>query len=210
MRKWSKEEDELLKQHYPHCTITELCQLLPNRTEKGIMARAYLLRVRKTPEYLKTMPNPGRWKKGMVPFTKGKKWEEYMSPEGAERSRKTQYKPGNKPHKILPIGTEVVIGDYLYVKVADTPKVSKYDNWKAKHRLLWESVNGPIPDGYNIQFKDNNPKNITIDNLYMISQSEQMKVNSFMNLPDEARELLKAVSRLTRAINKREKYEQKH
>ncbi|MBQ1929877.1 MAG: HNH endonuclease, partial [Bacteroidales bacterium] len=153
-------------------------------------------------------PNTGRFQKGIVPYSKGKKRAEYMSAEAIEKCVNTQFKKGNKPHSTLPVGTEMVISGYVYVKVAEEAKAKKYVNWKPKHRLLWESVNGPIPEGCNIQFKDGNPKNIVIDNLYMISREEQMKANSIVNLPDDARELLKAIARLTREINKREKYEQ--
>ena len=210
MRKWTKKEDELLKQHYPHCTIAELSKLLPGRPNGGIMARAYVLGCKKTPEYIKTVPNAGRFKKGFTPYTKGKKWEEYMSPEAMEGCRKTQFKKGNKPHTYLPVGTEMEIGGYMYVKVADVVKARKWENWKLKHRMLWESVNGPIPEGYNIQFKDGNTRNISIDNLYMISREEQMKVNGIANMPDDVRRLMYAIRSLTRVINIREKDEQKN
>ena len=33
-------------------------------------------------------------------------------------------------------------------------------------RKLWESKNGPLPEGYEIRFKDGNHKNCNFDNLY--------------------------------------------
>lgn len=203
--RWTQQEDELIRQHYPYCTSAEMCEILKGRTGVAISARAYKLRVKKTVEYIKNAPNSGRFCKGMIPYSKGKKWEEFMSEESIKKCQKTHFRVGNKPHTYLPVGTEMVISGYTYVKVADTARARKCDNWKLKHRMLWESVNGPIPEGYNIQFKDGNPSNIRIDNLYMVSRQEQMKSNSFANLPDDARRVLQAVRVLTRLINKSEK-----
>ena len=40
----------------------------------------------------------GRFEKGQEPPNKGKKWDEFMSPEGQEASKKTQFKKGQIPH----------------------------------------------------------------------------------------------------------------
>lgn len=210
MKKWSKEEEELLRLYYPNSKPSKLSELLPGRTAIAIHNRACVLKLKKSEEYFENEENPGRFKKGHKTWTKGKKWVDYMSPEAMEGCRKTQFKRGNRPYTYLPVGTEMEIGGYMYVKVDDKVRVSKWENWKLKHRMLWESVNGLIPDGYNIQFKDGNPRNITIDNLYMISREEQMKVNGIANMPDDVRRLMYAIRSLTRVINKREKYEQKH
>lgn len=208
MRKWSKEEEELLMLHYPNSTPAQLRELLPGRTAVAIHGRACVLKLKKSEEYIENTPNPGKFKKGHKTWTKGKKWADYMPVASAERSRATQFKKGNKPKQYYPVGTEMAIAGYMYVKVADVVNAPKWMNWKLKHRMLWERVHGPIPEGYNIQFKDGNPLNITIDNLYMISREEQMKVNGVMNLPDDVRRLMYAVRSLTRQINKMEKYEQ--
>lgn len=210
MKRWSKEECDIMRLHYPHSSMKEMMKLLPGRSEIAINSRAFILSLKKTKEYIKTMESAGRFKKGMIPHSKGKKREEYMSAAGIEKCKLTQFKKGNKSHRYLPVGTEMEVSGYMYVKVADTPNVRKCDNWKLKHRLLWESVNGEIPEGHNIQFKDGNPKNIVIENLYMISRREQMKANSYKNLPDDAQRLLYAVRILTRQINKMEKNEQKY
>ena len=210
MRKWTKEEEELLRLYYPNSKPSKLSELLPGRTAIAIHNRACILKLRKSEEYFENEENPGRFKKGHKTWTKGKKWVDYMPASSVERCRTTQFKKGNKPCTYLPIGTEIESSGYVYVKVSDVPNVPKYVNWKLKHRMLWESVNGSIPEGCNIQFKDGNTKNIVIDNLYMISRQEQMKVNGIMNVPEDTRRLMYAIRSLTRAINTREKYEQKH
>lgn len=49
---------------------------------------------------------------------------------------------------------------------------------------LWEQAHGPIPKGYNVQFKDGNSLNCTMDNLYLISKAKQIRKN-FDALPAE-------------------------
>lgn len=40
------------------------------------------------------------------------------------------------------------------------------------HRIIWETANGSIPNGYDIHHKDHNRTNNSISNLEMIHQSE--------------------------------------
>lgn len=42
-------------------------------------------------------------------------------------------------------------------------------------RLVWEAFNGPIPAGYQIDHKDNNPENNSLDNLQLLTPSENQK-----------------------------------
>lgn len=51
--------------------------------------------------------------------------------------------------------------------------------------MIWKEYYGSIPKGHNIQFKDGNRKNCTIENLYIIDRRKQMLENSgTVNLPD--------------------------
>ena len=47
-RRWSKEEDDVLRQEYPTRAIKELCALLPNRTAATIYQRAAVLKLKKS------------------------------------------------------------------------------------------------------------------------------------------------------------------
>ena len=79
---------------------------------------------------------PTQFKKGHVPFNKGKKGV-FLGGKIAEAA---QFKKGHKPHNYKPIGTERVNGDgYVDIKIADP------NNWKGKHILVWEAANGPAP-----------------------------------------------------------------
>ena len=205
MKKWTDEQDRILEQEYPTAETDKLAQRL-GKTISAVITRANKKGIHKTREYiLAHLPTGGKkWEKGHIPYNKGKKITEFMTPAQIEKLKQTQFKKGHVPKNYQPIGTEMECKGYIYVKVTDTPNVRRVDNWKLKHRLLWESVYGEIPKGHNIQFKDGNPKNITIDNLYIISQKEQMKQNSYINLGEDGAKLVKAIAVLTRKINQLE------
>ena len=79
----------------------------------------------------------------------------------------------------LPKGAEKTRADgYVHVKVCSKRDGGKKtDNWKRKHRLIYEQANGKIPDGYVIIFLDGNKQNITLDNLMPASQAEFAYMN---------------------------------
>lgn len=45
------------------------------------------------------------------------------------------------------------------------------------HRLVWESINGPIPDGHDIHHRDHDRQNNRICNLQCLTGSEHMKLH---------------------------------
>lgn len=95
-----------------------------------------------------------------------------MSEESQNRSRKTCYKKGNIPKNHKQIGHERINTDgYIEIKVEEPNK------WKLKHRYVYESVYGNIPTGYKIIFADGNKQNVDIDNLVLISASEELIMN---------------------------------
>ena len=63
---------------------------------------------------------------------------------------------------------------------------------------------GHVPPGYNIQFKDGNRQNVSIENLYMISRSEQLKKENslYARYPEDVQYLIKLKGALNRQINK--------
>ena len=115
-------------------------------------------------QFLKIGKN-ARFTKGSIPKNKGKKWNEYMSPEGQQKILKSCFKKGNIPHNHRPVGSERInVEGYIEVKTQE-PNV-----FELKHRVVWEQHHGKIPKGCNIQFKDGNRQNCAIENLYMISR----------------------------------------
>lgn len=105
-----------------------------------------------------------QFKKGHVPFNKGKK--------GVGGWEPTQFKKGNKPANYKPVGTERTnVYGYVEIKITDPNK------WRSKHIVIWETVNGPIPKGHVVIFADRNKQNITIENLLLISRRELAIMN---------------------------------
>ena len=109
----------------------------------------------------------GQFEKGHIPMNKGKKG--YCSP-GCEKGH---FKKGCIPHNKTPIGTVRAKTDgYLWKKIGEGAR-----DWKQLHILIWEEANGPIPDGHNLMFKDNNKENCSLDNLALVSKAEHGVMN---------------------------------
>lgn len=165
--KYTSEEHEFLRNFIPGHTYIEIVKAYNERFEdqitvsriKGYMANHKI-----------NNGLTGRFKKGQVPHNKGK----HTPTVG--RMAQTQYKKGNLPHNTKPIGYERITKDgYIEVKTEMRPSPGK-KNFIAKHRLVWEKVNGPVPKGYNIQFLDGNKMNCNIDNLVLVSKAENLEM----------------------------------
>ena len=133
-----------------------------------------------------------------MPLNKGKK----VSPEVYSKMQPTMLKKGHTPVNHREVGSER-INVYGYIEI----KVVEPNSWRLKHRVMWEQVNGTIPRGYNVQFKNHNPLDCRIENLYLISKAEQMaKENSFYaKYPKKIQEIIRLKGVVNRAIHKAEK-----
>ena len=172
-RRWTEREDELLRQLYPERPNAYLAEIF-HRSKKSVQHRAFVLRIQKTPEFAKQQLEKGWFPKGHIPFNKGKKWEHYMSAEGAKNAAKTQF--GGPPHNTRPDGYEILRAEhhgkrYWWIKPSDGRRMMP------KHRYLWEMAYGKPPRGFNVQFKDGNPLNCVLENLYLIPRDKQVREN---------------------------------
>jgi len=77
--------------------------------------------------------------------------------------------------------------------------------WKQWHRFIWELVNGPVPEGYVVKFKDGNQDNVHLDNLVLVHRSEQMAANTIHQYPTELKQAIRAVSKLKKVISNHQK-----
>lgn len=202
IRHWTPEEDAVVRRLFPHNATVSLLSELPGRTMTSIRARARLLGLQKTPEFLAS-PASGRldgvrgtatrFPKGNVPWTAGKKG---YKPGG--RAPETQFKPGTMPHNHVPVGTKrkASIGQWK-VKVAEP------NQWRFVHRMNWEETNGPIPPGMVLAFKDRNQDNTDLSNLELVKRSEIMSRNTLHNYPQPIPQLIQLRAAVVRKINRR-------
>lgn len=128
---------------------------------------------------------PTQFKRGHVPFNKGRKGV-FLGGEVAEAC---QFKKGNKSWNWVPLGSERINGDgYVDIKIADG-QLQK--NWKGKHIVIWEAANGPVPPGHAVIFGDGNRRNFEPDNLILVSRKQLARLNQ-KNLIQNDAELTKA------------------
>ena len=91
--------------------------------------------------------------------------------------------------RYVPIGTLIFRKDsWYYEKVADGPNPNK--NWKAKHVMVWEEANGPVPEGHMVIFLDGNRRNYQLENLALCPYDVGMEMNH-MNLRFDNAQLTK-------------------
>lgn len=210
--RFTQRQIEELKHRYPTTRVQDLADEF-GCSEILVQRKAGKLGIKKDKEFVRKMArdaiinNPehnGRkaWiKKGSIPPNKGKKMSEFMSPERLEIFKKNQFKKGNRPHNAVPINTEVFMPQHGYTKV----KVGEPDKWELKHRLVWMQHNGPIPEGFNVQFKDGNTLNFEPANLYIVDKSGNMQENTIMRYPDNLRTAIRQIGKLTKTIKEHEK-----
>ena len=130
----------------------------------------------------------GGFKPGNVPFNKGEKGLNYPG------MRATQFKAGHCPRNYMPVGSERInTYGYTDVKIAD-PRT-----WKAKHVLLWETAYGPVPKGHKLIFGDGDKRNITLDNLLLVTNGELAVMNK-RHLYGAGAELTKAARGIARVL----------
>ena len=150
----------------------------------------------------------GHFPKGHVPANKGKKIEEYMTPEAIEKSSKTRFKEGGKPKNTDPIGAVKEFKDgYLWVKIDNKPKAKKRVNWMPLHEFMYVFWNGPVPEGKLVFFRNGNKRDFGRDNLGLITRGELAIMNHENRICEDA-ELTEAnlyVVKLKRARRDREK-----
>ena len=204
--KWTQQEIDTLTRMYPNHYAREIADIL-GRGISSIHCKANSLGLESSLEKnqrvgYETSKSPAsiaaRFQKGSVPLNKGKK----VSPEVYSKIQPTMFKKGRTPVNHRDVGAERV-NVYGYIEI----KVSEPNTWRLKHRVMWEQVNGTIPMGYNVQFKNHNPLDCRIENLYLISKADQLaKENSFYaKYPKKIQEIIRLKGVVNRAIHKAEK-----
>lgn len=201
-RKFTAEQEEWLVAHN-HMSASEMSKGINDEFSlstspdeiKGWRART------KNPR-----PTPSRFQKGHTPFSKGKKWDEYMSPESQARSRMTTFKKGDTPHNTQPLGSISIMVGYWVMKVSHTG--NQHQKWKFLHRLLWEKEKGPIPKGMNVVFRNGDRNDIRMENLMLMDRKEMARYTPVDDSEPEMQRFSEMVARVAAKVAEKMKGEE--
>lgn len=173
-RRWTKEEDDFLRQHYGMMTAKELAAAL-NHPFSSTQSHILELGLKKDPAFYADPKRSGRLYSGSPKAYSGKN----RSPAGAER-----------------------IDAFGYVMVRVDHTEDRQRNWVPKHHLVWQQHTGALPpEGHVLIFKDGNKRNFDVSNLELISRGEHCFRNSFYKLPENLQLLLRLKGTITRRLN---------
>jgi len=183
---WSKKEVEIIKNLYPDTPNDEILKQLDNKSREQLYKKASNLGVNKTDEFMlaqnkklaENLQESGksyRFEKGHVPASKGKKQEEFMSPEAIERTKATRFKKGRKPHNTKWDGAVTIREDsnghnYMWIRHGE-------NDWEMYNRHVYRKKIGPIPDGHIVVFKNGDTLDPRPENLEAITRQEHRDRN---------------------------------
>lgn len=125
--------------------------------------------------------------------------------KGVVKPNSGSFTKGSVPGNRKPIGSERICAKdgYILIKVAQTnPYTGAPTRYLAKHRVVWEAANGPLPRGHVLSFRDGNKLNCELDNIILLSMAESLYLNrnGYSDLPDDLKPLMLTAAKLaTRA-----------
>lgn len=213
--KWSESEDRTLIEWYPNLSAKFLSKWI-QRSESSIYNRVNFLNLSKSEysqkielqrqaERLKIDGAKFRFNRGQEAHNKGKK----MSSETYEKVKRTMFKKGNVPPNAKESDGAITIRHEK--QSGSNPRKYKYIRislgvWIPFHRYIWEQTNGEIPHGHNVQFRDNDSLNCELDNLYLVSRSEQAQHNKRggIRLPHELKQSITLINKIKQSVNKKQ------
>lgn len=198
---WTEEEIEFIRKIYPFYENKEISKMVKEKFGFDVSARNLLNVSHKHKFPKKAIPNSGCYKKGDVPWNKGKG----MSDEVKEKVKKTWFKKGEIPKNHRPVGsTRITVDGYTEIKIAEP------NRWALYHRHLYEEEHGEkLKKNEAIIFADGDKTNFDIDNLVKVSRANLLYLNNKKLIFDDP-ELTKTgvnVSKVVEKINKLERKE---
>jgi hypothetical protein len=216
IKRWKYSEDDVryVAEHYATMSAREISEKI-GCSQTWVVATAKELGVRKSSEWIAerakvvTMrlthgSKATRFKPGNRPMNKGRKQEEYMTPEQIAKTAATRFKKGNRPVGWRPVGSERTnVEGYREIKMREGLR-----GWDPKHKVVWEAYNGEVPKGYCVSFLNGDKQDCRIQNLCLKTKRELLMENSLANYPEEVRDIIHWRAVLKREINKQKRNEQ--
>lgn len=144
------------------------------------------------------------------PWNKGVKGSTGLHPATAANHFKPGQIMGRAAQLVLPLGTLRVTRDGTLERKVGTQSGPSHLRWRPVHRLVWESVHGPVPAGHVVAFKPGRKttaaQDITPDALELLTLAQNMARNSVhRKYPPELVRLVNLRAALTRQINQKAK-----
>lgn len=139
----------------------------------------------------------GRFEKGHVPHSKGKK-----RPYNANSAR-TEFKKGHRPHNYRGPGHRSIGDDgYVWIVVDQPNPWTGAKTWRVhEHRWRWEQVNGPVPEGMALKCLDGDKLNTDPGNWEAVPRGLLPRLNgksgrNYDEAPAELKPTIMAVAKL--------------
>lgn len=207
-RAWPEKHLQILRELYADTSTQEIADQI-GRKLSTVYSMAKNLGLQKSEEF-QNSPLSGRltkynaeerggkyrFQKGQISHNKGLRRPGYAPGRMAE----TQFKKGHTPHNALPIGTEIVSTDgYRKIKIAEP------DIWEFVHRRTWEQQYGPIPHEMMIRFRDGDKLNCDVENLMLVTKTDNALYNSIWDIPEEVVPAMAALAELKKELRNAEK-----
>lgn len=78
---------------------------------------------------------------------------------------------GKPSPRSKPVGSTRIGNRHIQIKCAD-------GKWRYRARVVWESANGPIPDGFHIHHVNHDAFDDRLENLVLVTRSEHGKIHT--------------------------------
>ncbi len=178
--RWSTQEVELLRERYAD-TQNESLAATFGRSIQSIALKAHAIRLAKSDTFLAEH----RFPKGYTPHNKGRRMEEWLSPEVHAKIKSNQARTADRNRAAAkPDGTTSRRYNGYYIKVAG--------RWVKLSYHVWTTNYGSVPEGYAVFYRDGDCFNSDIGNLY-IDRRNDISVLTAKRTPEERREVSRKI-----------------
>lgn len=197
--KYTKEQKEFLNSYIPGHHYKEIRMEYQKRFKHELPAKRLNSYCKNNKVYTGF---DGKFEKGHTPI---------CVPKGTHLSPLTEFKKGQKAPNHCEVGTirtryprgerakEPGIHPEVFIKVAEPNK------WRLYSNVLWEQVNGPIPKGHQIAFRNGDSTDVRIENLRLISIGARSILMRHPGSTGEVRDTLLTIGELEQKINNERK-----
>lgn len=196
---WTHKQVAMLQAQYPHQRTADLAKVL-GIDVKLVYAKAS--RIFKGG----ILGKATQFKPGQTVWNAGVQYQ------AGGRCAETQFKPGDKPHTTMPVGSYRVVvkkrgpGYQQLERKTSEASGANHKRWTPVTRLVWESANGPVPCGCIVVFKPGQRtvvlEQITLDRLECITRRENAHRNHPNRSNPELAKLIQLKGAITRQVNR--------